>query len=77
MVMIEAVPSAASHGRVRLAVDEERGIAVVTLADPDRRNALSLEMTQDLAATVSTVTGRADVSALVVTAKPPVFSTSK
>ena len=65
-------PDAVPPTRVRL--DLDGAVAVVTLADPGRRNALALEMTRDLARTVTEVAGRDDVSAIVVTADPPVFS---
>lgn len=47
-------------------------IAIVTLADAEHRNALSMEMTQALAAAVEgVIDGGAD--AIVLTADPPVF----
>ena len=58
--------------RVRL--ERDGNVAVVTLDDPARRNALSLEVTTQLAARRST--RRADdpaVGALVLTATPPAF----
>ena len=59
------------HSRVRVEVVDD-AIVVVTLADPDHRNALSLEMTRDLAAAVAQVLD-IGVGALVLTAEPPVF----
>lgn len=56
---------------VRVAVGED-GVAVLTLADPDRRNALRLEMTRALAAAVEQALA-ADVGAIVLAADPPVF----
>ena len=47
-------------------------IGVVTLADPDHRNVLSLELTRDLAAAVAHVLD-GGVAAIVLTAEPPVF----
>ena len=48
------------------------GVAVVTLADPGRRNALSKELSDDLAAAVTTAV-EGDAGAIVLTAQPPVF----
>ncbi len=48
-------------------------VAVVTLDDPGRRNALSYEMTQALARAVREMAYRDDIGALVITATPPVF----
>lgn len=56
---------------VRLEVGDD-GVAVVTLADPDRRNALRLEVTQALADAVERALA-ADVGAIVLAAEPPVF----
>jgi enoyl-CoA hydratase len=48
------------------------GVAVVTLADPDKRNALSHRLSSDLAAAVRSVLS-AEVRAIVLAAEPPVF----
>ena len=48
------------------------GVAVLRLDDPDRRNALTLELSNDLAAAVDDVLD-AEVSAIVLTAASPVF----
>ncbi|HMJ76571.1 MAG TPA: enoyl-CoA hydratase-related protein [Iamia sp.] len=61
----------ADHDLVRVEVGDD-GVAVLTLADPDRRNALRLEMTRALAAAVGTALA-AEVGAIVLTADPPVF----
>jgi enoyl-CoA hydratase len=50
----------------------EDGTAVVTLADPDHRNALRLEMVRALAAAVEGAVA-AGAGALVLAAEPPVF----
>ncbi|MGZ4711224.1 MAG: enoyl-CoA hydratase-related protein, partial [Acidimicrobiales bacterium] len=47
-------------------------VAVLTLADPDSRNALTLEMTNDLAASVAWALA-GGVGAIVLAADPPVF----
>lgn len=62
---------ASEHPRVRVEVVDD-AIGVVTLADPAQRNALTLEMTRDLAAAVARAQQQ-DVAALVLTAEPPVF----
>jgi enoyl-CoA hydratase len=50
----------------------EDGVATVELRDPDRRNALTKELSDDLAAAVTAVVDQG-ASALVLTAAPPVF----
>ncbi len=47
-------------------------VGLLTLADPDRRNALTLELTNDLAAAVGWALAEG-VGAIVLTAEPPVF----
>jgi enoyl-CoA hydratase len=55
---------------IRVSADD--GVAVITLADPGRRNALSRQLSDELAATVrDAVAGGA--RALVLEAEPPVF----
>jgi enoyl-CoA hydratase len=48
-------------------------VAVVTLDDPDRRNALNLEMVEDLEHIFDTIEGDPDVGAVVVTGAAPAF----
>jgi len=60
-----------SPGLVRVELGDD-GVAVLTLADPERRNALRLEMTRALAAAVEQALA-ADVGAIVLAADPPVF----
>lgn len=57
-------------GKVRLDIDE--GVAVVTLADPGRRNALSKQLSDSLAGAVREALA-AGVQAVVLAAEPPVF----
>jgi enoyl-CoA hydratase len=57
--------------RVRL--ERDGPVAVVTLDDPARRNALSLEVTTQLADAVDEVSQDASIGALVLTATPPAF----
>jgi len=56
---------------VRVEIGED-GVAVLTLNDPARRNALRLEMTRALADAVERALA-ADVGAIVLAAEPPVF----
>jgi len=56
---------------VRIEIVDD-AIGLLTLADPDNRNALRLEMTQALAEAVHDVVGRR-VGAIVLAAEPPVF----
>jgi len=50
----------------------DQGVGVIRLADPGRRNALSPELNDRLAAAVAGLL-EADVGAIVLTAEPPVF----
>jgi enoyl-CoA hydratase len=50
------------------------GVAVVRLDDPARRNAISYEMSRQLAAAVESIQQDDTIGAVVVTASPPVFS---
>jgi enoyl-CoA hydratase len=59
------------HPLVRVELVDD-AIGLLTLADPDHRNALSLEMTRDLATAVAHVLDLG-VGAVVLTAEPPVF----
>jgi enoyl-CoA hydratase len=58
--------------RVRLEVDDQR-VAVVTLDDPERRNALDLGLCDDMVAAFDELEARDDVGAVVVTGAPPAF----
>ena len=57
--------------RVRSEVDSR--VAVVTLDDPGRRNALDLGLCDDIVATFDELEARDDVGAVVVTGAPPAF----
>jgi enoyl-CoA hydratase len=57
--------------QVRVEVDDR--VAVVTLDDPKRRNALNLEMVDEIVATFDDLERRDDVGAVVVTGAPPAF----
>ncbi|MBW3658239.1 MAG: enoyl-CoA hydratase/isomerase family protein [Actinobacteria bacterium] len=52
----------------------ERGIVLVTLNDPDRRNAMTVEMGEAIAATFSDLAGEDDLRVVVLTGAPPAFS---
>lgn len=56
---------------VRANVDDA-GVAVVTLADPGKRNALSYRLSQDLAEAIASVLA-SGARAVVLDAEPPVF----
>jgi enoyl-CoA hydratase len=49
------------------------GVAVVTLDDPERRNALNLEMVDEIVATFDELEADEGVGAVVVTGAPPAF----
>lgn len=48
-------------------------VATVTINDPDRRNALNLEMVDQMVATFDRLEADTDVGAVVVTGAPPAF----
>jgi len=48
-------------------------VAVVTLDDPDRRNALNLDMVEDIERIFDDIENDPDVGAVVVTGAPPAF----
>lgn len=50
------------------------GVAIVTLDDPKRRNALSLAMADEMTATFQELESSSDVGAVVLTGTPPAFS---
>lgn len=54
-------------------VERHAGVAVVTVSDPDRRNALSLDLSEELARAVRACEADEEVGALVVTGTPPAF----
>lgn len=54
-------------------VDHRDRVAVVTVHDPDRRNALTPSLSADLAAAVAGCEQDEDVHAIVVTGTPPAF----
>lgn len=60
-------------GTGELRVEVSDGVAVMTIAAPDRRNALTLPLTDDIVATVDRLEADDDVRALVVTGAAPAF----
>ena len=60
-----------SEPRVRVDVSDR--VAVVTLDDPDRRNALDLALCEEIIAAFDALEARDDVGAVVVTGAPPAF----
>jgi enoyl-CoA hydratase len=57
----------------RVMLEREGNVAIVTLDDPARRNALSLEVTVQLGEAVEAAEADPEVGALVLTATPPAF----
>lgn len=56
-----------------LQVDVSDGVATVTLVAPERRNALTLPLTEEIGAAVDRLEADDDVRAIVVTGAPPAF----
>jgi enoyl-CoA hydratase len=54
-------------------LERRGGIAVLTVSDPTRRNALSLELSDQLARAVAACDGDESVHAIVITGAPPAF----
>jgi enoyl-CoA hydratase len=57
----------------RVRTDRSGGVAVVTLDDPDRRNALDLAICDELIAAFDALEADDEVGAVVVTGAPPAF----
>lgn len=49
------------------------GVAVITLNDPDRRNALNLDMNAEIVDALDSIEADESVGAIVVTGEPPAF----
>ena len=49
------------------------GVAVLTLNDPDKRNALNLDMVEEVGAALDAIEADESVGAVVVTGEPPAF----
>jgi enoyl-CoA hydratase len=56
-----------------LRVERRHRVAILTLDDPDRRNALSPELVDEMVATVGECEADEEIGALVVTGAPPAF----
>lgn len=70
--MQDATPGSTSNGTtVKLTVDG--AVAVITLARPAARNALSLAMLRDLHSRIVELEARDDIRAVIVAAEGPVF----
>jgi len=54
-------------------VDVNDGVAVLTLNDPDRRNALNLPMVDEIVEVMDSIEADTGVGAVVVTGAPPAF----
>ena len=54
-------------------LDRDGNVAILTIDDPGRRNALPLEVIEQIKAAVAEVSDDPGIGALVVTATPPVF----
>ena len=52
---------------------DDRGVAVMTLRQPDRRNSLTLDMVGEIITAFDELESRDDVGAVVVTGAPPAF----
>jgi enoyl-CoA hydratase len=54
--------------------DQDAGVVLLTLTDPDRRNAMTAEMGADLSSVLAGLGGRDEVRAVVLTGAGPAFS---
>ena len=59
---------------LRIDIDETEGIATVTLNRPEKRNALSLELMEQLTCTLADIGRRTDVRVVILAAAGAVFS---
>lgn len=57
----------------QLRTDIDDGVAVITLDDPDKRNALNLDMVAEVGAALDAIEADESVGAVVVTGEPPAF----
>ena len=56
-----------------LHVERRERVAVLTLDDPDRRNALTAGLVQEIVAGIDRLEDEEEIGALVVTGAPPAF----
>jgi enoyl-CoA hydratase len=54
-------------------VERREQVAVVTISDPARRNAMTLPMVHEIVATFDAIEGDESIGAVVVTGEPPAF----
>lgn len=54
-------------------MERRDAVAVVTVSDPQRRNALTLELSEQLAAAIAAAEADRDVHAVVIAGEPPAF----
>src|SRR5687767_9002153 len=54
-------------------VEPDEGVAVVTLNDPERRNALSLPMISEMVEVFDSIEADESIGAVVITGAPPAF----
>jgi enoyl-CoA hydratase len=57
----------------KIRVEVEQRVALLTLTDPERRNAIDLEMTDELVAAIGELEAREDVGAVVITGEGSSF----
>jgi enoyl-CoA hydratase len=57
-----------------LRIDVEDGVAVVTLEDAERRNAISLALAEELSEAFASLESTPELRALIITGAPPAFS---
>ena len=58
---------------ITVEVDDERGVATVTLAEPERRNSLTMPMVHEIVTAFDELEANERVGAVVVTGAPPAF----
>jgi enoyl-CoA hydratase len=56
-----------------VSVETADGVAVMTVSDPERRNAMTAAMVAEIVETFDAIEARDDVGAVVVTGEPPAF----
>jgi enoyl-CoA hydratase len=61
-------------GMPLLQIQTSDGLATITLDDPERRNAISLDMAGELTDALGTLAAKRGIRAVIVTGTPPAFS---
>ena len=59
---------------MNIAIHRDAPVATLTLNKPDRRNALSIEMMQELTATLEATSADPEINAIILAAEGPAFS---